>query len=78
MTTSLAADATNLLPVGTILVALTAATSGSTTSGRPAPQDLTGATALLGNQIQNQIGTALSAKTTANTNADVLTLVHIL
>lgn len=68
----LAGAANNLIPEGTVLVALTAATSGATTSGRVAPQDLTGATQNLGNQIQNRIGRALSAMTTANTNADVL------
>lgn len=70
--TDLAAGANNLIPERTVLVALTAATSQATTAGRPAPQDLTGATALLGNQLQNAIGRALSAKTTANTNVDLL------
>lgn len=70
--TALSAGAANLLPEGTILVALTAATSGATTAGRVAPQDLTGATAVLGGQIQNRIGQVLSAKTTANTNVDIL------
>ncbi len=70
--TDLAAGANNLLPEGTILVALTAATSGATTSGRVAPQDLTGATAVLGAQIQNRIGQVVTARTTANTNVDVL------
>jgi hypothetical protein len=58
--------------VGDIVVALTAATSQATTAGRVVLQDLTGATALLGNEIQNRLGYALSAKTTANTNADIL------
>lgn len=70
--TDLAGADNNVLPVGTVLVALTGATSGATTSGRVAPQDLTGATALLAKQIQNRIGYALTAKTTANTNADIL------
>lgn len=70
--TPLEADANNVFSVGTILVALTAVTSGSTTSGRVRPIDLTGATAVLGNQIIGRIGRALSAKTTANTNADLL------
>lgn len=70
--TDLAGGANNLLPEGTVLVALTAATSGATTAGRVAPQDLTGATAVLGGQIQNKIGVAMSALTTANTNADIL------
>ncbi len=70
--TDLAGGANNVWNIGDVAVALTAATSGATTAGRPAPQDLTGATALLGNQIQNHLGRALSAKTTANTNADLL------
>lgn len=70
--TDLAGGANNLLPEGTVLVALTGATSGATTAGRVAPQDLTGATAVLGAQLQNKVGVALSARTTANTNADIL------
>lgn len=54
------------------VVALTAATSQATTAGRMAAQDLTGATALLGNQIQNRIGLALSARTTNQTNTIAL------
>lgn len=68
----LAGGANNVLNVGDCVVALTAATSGATTAGRVAPQDLTGATALLAKQIKNQVGYALTAKTTGNTNADVL------
>jgi hypothetical protein len=71
--TDLAGGANNLLPADTVLVALTAASSGATTAGRVAPQDLTGATAVLGNQVENRIGRALSAATTANTNADLYT-----
>lgn len=70
--TPLAGDASNVIAVGDRLVSVTAATSGATTAGRATVQDLTGATALLGNQVQNRIGFALSAKTTANTNADLL------
>ncbi len=70
--TDLAGADNDNFAVGGVVVGLTAATSGCTTAGRPAPQDLTGATALLGAQIQNRIGRALSAKTTANTNADLL------
>ena len=68
----LAGGANNVINVGTALVSLTAATSQATTAGRVAPQDLTGATALLGNQLQNKVGFALSAATTANTDADIL------
>lgn len=73
--TDLAGGANNLIPEDTVLVALTAATSQATTAGRVAPQDLTGATAPLGNQIQGAFGRAMSAKTTANTNADLLAYV---
>lgn len=67
-----AASATMDWSIGDWLVAVTAATSGATTSGRISIQDLTGATALLGAQIQNRIGQALSACTSANTNVDKL------
>jgi hypothetical protein len=60
------------ISVGNVLVGLTAATSGATTAGRATNQDLTGATALLGNQLQNAIGRALSAATSGNTNAQLL------
>ena len=68
----LAGGATNLVPVGTVLVALTAVTSGATTAGRVAPQDLTGATSPLALQVQNRLGYALTARTTSNTDADIL------
>ena len=70
--TDLAGGANNVFSVGTVVVALTAATSQATTAGRIYPQDLTGATSLLGNQVQNAIGRALSAATTANTNIGLL------
>jgi hypothetical protein len=72
MMTSLAGNAENVINLDDLLGALTAVTSGATTSGRVAVQALTGATAVLGNQIVNGFGRALSAKTTANTNADIL------
>jgi hypothetical protein len=72
ITTAMEGDANNLIPVDTKLVALTGVTSGSTTSGRPTPQVLTGATAVLAAQVQGVFARALSAKTTANTNADIL------
>lgn len=71
MQTDLAAGANNLLPAETVLVALTAVTSQATTAGRVAPQDLSGATALLGAQLYNQVGIAISARTTANTNVGI-------
>lgn len=70
--TDIASGANNVINVGTVLVALTAATSGATTAGRVAPQDLTGATSPLALQVQNRLGRAMSARTTANTNSDVL------
>lgn len=73
--TALEASADNLIAVGDILVALTAATTGATTAGRLAQQDLTGATAVLGNNVQHRIGRALSAKTTANTGVAILVLI---
>lgn len=73
--TSLGGDATNVIDVNGYLVALTAATSGATTAGRIGPGDFTGATAVLAAQIFGAIGKALSAKTTGNTNADLL--IHV-
>lgn len=74
--TGLAADATNVINVKDRLVALAGTSSGSTTAGRVGTQILTGATAPLAKQIQNVLGRAMSAKTTTNTNADVLVDVH--
>lgn len=70
--TDLAAGATTVITVNDYLHALTAATTGATTAGRVNTAVFTGATAVLAGQIQNVIGRAMSAKTTANTNADVL------
>jgi len=70
--TALDGGADNVYTVGLEFVALTAVTSQATTAGRIAPQDLTGAAALLGNQVQNKLGYALSAATTANTNLSLL------
>lgn len=70
--TSLGADATNVIALDDKLTALTAATSQATTAGRV---QAFAATSNLTNAIsatQNLIGYAMSAKTTANTNADVL------
>jgi hypothetical protein len=69
--TSLSAISADVV-VGDVLVGITGATTGATTSGRLAKQDLTGATALLGNQVMNKIGRALSAATTGNTNSNLL------
>lgn len=60
------------IAVGDLVTALTAVTSGATTAGRVVGQDLTGSTALLGAQIQNRIGHAISAVTSGNTNSPLL------
>jgi len=73
--TDLTALASNV-NVGDIVVSNNAgATAGGTTSttgGRAVKQDLTGATATLGNQIINFVGRALSALTTGQTGVDLL------
>jgi hypothetical protein len=63
--------------VGQVMVALTAATSGATTAGRVACQNVTGSSATtdyswLLSQAENYVGRALSAATTGNTNSDLL------
>lgn len=73
--TPLAGDVTNSIAVGDWLVNATGATSGATTGGRAADISLAGATAVLGNQILYAFGQAMSAATTANTDADLLTFV---
>jgi hypothetical protein len=70
--TDLAGAANNVFNTGDPVVAMTAATSGATTAGRVKPQDLTGATAVLGGNVQNRLGFAITARTTGNTNADLL------
>lgn len=72
VTVTLAAGATSNFSVGDWMVAATAATSGATTAGRAEQQVLTGATQPLADQIQNRIGRALTARTTANTGSTVL------
>lgn len=62
---------------GAVLVGLTAAASThSTTAGRVAGQDLTGATAVLGNQIQGALGLAMSAMSSSSTNSNILVFVN--
>lgn len=58
--------------VGDQLVAITGATSGATTSGRVTVQDLTGATALLADQVRHALGRAMSSALTNSTNNDLL------
>ncbi len=70
--TGSAADATNSIAVGDALHATTGATTGATTAGRVGDAVFTGATAVLAGQIQNVVGYAMSAMTTAQTNTDIL------
>lgn len=65
--TDIASGATNVIADTDIIVALTAVTSQATTAGRVAA----GNAATL-SHVLNRIGHAMSAKTTANTNSDVL------
>lgn len=74
--TSLGANGEDVFSAASVLVALTAATSQATTAGRVSAQDLTGATANLGAQIQNRVGVAISASTTANTNVKKLAFIN--
>lgn len=71
-TTSLAADATNVLSEDVSLVAATAATSQATTSGRIGAADYVLTEAALAAQLKHSFGFAVSAKTTANTGVDIL------
>ena len=64
--------AVDTINVGDKLVALTAVTSQATTAGRVDLLDTTGATSLLANQVMHYLGHAMSAKTSANTNASIL------
>jgi hypothetical protein len=58
--------------VGDYVNSLTAASSQATTAGHVVLQDLSGATALLAAQVQNRIGAAMTARTTAETNTAIL------
>jgi len=75
--TSLAGNAENVISRGDIMYALTAATSQATTAGRVISYAATTGTTTALSQILNRIGRAMSAKTTDNTNADVLVDVHV-
>ena len=77
MLTDLAGGANNVISAGDILGALTAATSQATTAGRVGVVALTATSTATtdggaGSAYHNAFGRALSAKTTANTNADIL------
>lgn len=73
--TALEGDVTNSIAAWDWLLNTTAVTSGATSAGRAADIALSGATSVLANQILNTWGRALSAKTTANTDADLLCMV---
>jgi hypothetical protein len=70
--TDLAGGVNNLVVQGDYLHTITAATTGATTAGRLGPASFAGTTAAFVAQIANVVGRAISAKTTANTNADIL------
>lgn len=75
--TSLAGNAQNNIAVGDILTALTAATTGATTAGRVQPRALPFSATettdgTMTKVLTNFIGKAASAKTTAQTNNDLL------
>lgn len=76
--TSLAGDSRNLITEGDFLVSATGATTGATTSGRVQLQNIQAATANAtageenSEQIQQAVGRGMTAKTTANTNHDIL------
>lgn len=60
------------ITVGTAMVALTAVTSGSSTSGAVAAQDISGATQPLAEQVMNLIGRAMSTVGSASTGGAIL------
>jgi hypothetical protein len=70
--TPLDGGADNVINADDVLTSLTAATSQATTAGHVKTAVWTGATAVLAVEIAHIIGTALSTKTTANTNANLL------
>lgn len=83
MLTDLAGGANNSIALNDVLIALTAVTSQSTTAGRVAPWGLTATSTATTdgtytNHLLQYLGRALSAKTTANTNADILVDLMIL
>lgn len=70
--TSKAGSAVNVINVGDLVVAATAAASThSTTAGRLEVGVFTGATAVLADQIINSVGHAMTAMTTNNTDTDI-------
>jgi hypothetical protein len=76
--TPLEANALNVMNEGDVLVALTAVTSQATTAGRVAAWAVTSDVTSTFQAAINRVGRAMSAKTTANTNADVLVDLEIM
>lgn len=76
--TALAASALNVIAEGDKLVALTAAISQATTSGRIQSMAATTGTTSALSALYNYIGIAMSAMTTAQTNSDCLVDLKIL
>ena len=72
MLTDLAGGALNVINEGDHIVALTAATSQATTAGRVQSYVATSNATNIATMVLNRVGTAMSAKTTANSNATVL------
>lgn len=75
--TALEANVNNVITAGDWLVGLTAATSQATTAGRFVSYVITSNQTYGVSAALNRIGIAVSAKTTANTNADCLVDVKI-
>lgn len=73
--TPLDGGADNVINVGDMLNAITAATTGATTAGRVA-SIVASATTNSGQAINNVIGRAMSAATTANTGVGVVAYIH--
>lgn len=67
----------NTIAVGDRLVALTAATTNATTSGRVAAYAVTSDTTTMAPRILNNIGWAVSARTAAETNKDILANIRL-
>jgi len=62
----------SVFSIGQWAVAATGVTSGATTAGRIIPQVFSSTAGTLAAQVQNRVGRALSAATTANTNSSVV------
>ena len=73
--TGIASSALNLIPENSVIVGLTAATSQATTAGRVKVRDMTGSAAVLGAEVAGGLGHAMSAKTAANTDQDLLVFI---